>query len=87
MNCSVYVLQSKKNGSYYVGSAVDPQTRLADHNLGKTTYTSRNRPFELVFQQKFESVSKARTIEQRIKSWKRRDFIEKIITDGGIRSA
>jgi putative endonuclease len=86
MKCSVYIIQSLRNNSFYIGSAVNPTKRLKDHNLGRTIYTKNNRPFRLVFTQEFEDTSKARLIESKIKSWKRRDYIEKIIKDGTIRS-
>jgi predicted GIY-YIG superfamily endonuclease len=70
-----------------VGSSDNPQERLKEHNLGRSTYTKRNMPYELVFAQEFDSVGKARLVEAKIKKWKRRDFIEKVIRDGSIRSA
>ena len=85
MACSVYILQSRKNGSLYVGSSDDPTKRLAHHNAGKSTHTSRNVPYELVFSQEFENIAKARTMEMKLKSWKRKDFLERIIKDGSIR--
>jgi predicted GIY-YIG superfamily endonuclease len=41
---------------------------------------------QLVFEQKFDSIEIARKIERRLKSFKRKDFIKKIIKDGVIRS-
>jgi len=77
-------LQSQKNGSYYIGSSANPQQRLIDHNSGRSDYTKRNQPYKLVFSQAFETISQARVVELKIKKWKRRDFIEKIINDGTI---
>ena len=87
MKCFVYIIRSLKNESFYIGSSTDPQKRLEEHNLGHTLFTKNNRPYKLVFTQEFKDISKARTVERKIKSWKRRDFIEKIIKDGKIRSA
>jgi predicted GIY-YIG superfamily endonuclease len=42
---------------------------------------------ELVFSQEFETLQLARIIEKKIKSWKRKDFIDKIIRDGFIKIA
>jgi putative endonuclease len=87
MSHYVYILVSQKNGRYYIGSSDNPHQRLIDHNSGRSAYTKRNRPFKLEFIQKFDTVSEARKIETKIKKWKRRDFIEKVIKDGYIRSA
>jgi putative endonuclease len=86
MSYYVYILKSQKNGSYYVGSSDNPKKRLLGHNLGRSIYTKRNLPYKLVFTQEVESLSKARLVETEIKKWKRKDFIEKIIRDGKIKS-
>ncbi|PJE61413.1 excinuclease ABC subunit C, partial [Candidatus Roizmanbacteria bacterium CG10_big_fil_rev_8_21_14_0_10_39_12] len=44
------MLQSKVNKRYYVGSTVDLNRRLDEHNNGKTKYTRSTKPFNLVFQ-------------------------------------
>ena len=54
------------------------------HSQGQTATTRRNCEFELVFSQKADSIEIARGAERRIKSWKRSDFIEKIISEGRI---
>lgn len=43
----VYILQSKKDKSLYVGSTEDIKQRLADHNIGKAKYSSSKRPYVL----------------------------------------
>jgi putative endonuclease len=85
MGCSVYILRSQKNGSLYVGSSENPLKRLEYHNTGSSIYTSRNVPYKLVFSQEFENTSKARIAEMKLKSWKRKDFLEKIIKEGKIK--
>ena len=39
----------------------------------------------LVFSQEYASLAEARALEFKIKKWKRRDFIEKIVKDGYIK--
>lgn len=43
----VYILQSEKDRSLYVGSTEDVKKRLADHNSGKVKYSSSKRPYVL----------------------------------------
>lgn len=87
MNACVYILKSTICGSYYVGSASDIVRRFKEHNSGKVTSTKRWKPWDLAFFQEFPSLDKAKIIERKIKSWKRRDYIEKIIQDGFIKSS
>ena len=82
MKPCLYIIQSLKNGSYYIGSTSDIETRLKFHNSGRVKATKYKRPYKLVFKQEFGDIKKAHQAELKIKSWKRRDFIEKIIKDG-----
>jgi putative endonuclease len=84
MSSCIYILQFKNNGRYYIGSTSDLNRRLAQHRSGHTHSTKFLGEFELVFKQQTSSLKIARYAEKRIKSWKRRDFIEKIIKDGKI---
>lgn len=78
----VYILQSIKTGVYYIGSSKDYQSRLKQHNAGRVTYTRNLRPWKLVFFQEYESIKLAKTIERRLKNYKSRKIIEKIVKDG-----
>ncbi len=80
----LYILKSEK-GSYYIGSTVDVEERLKQHNNGYTPSTHRMGKLELVFFQKFDTLQQARNIEYRLKKFKRRDYIEKIVEDGIIK--
>lgn len=77
----VYILQSIKNGKYYVGSTENLLRRLSQHNLGNVKFTKGLKPLELVFSQEYSTKKEARKIEHRIKKLKRRDYLEKIIKD------
>ena len=81
MSAYIYILQFKLNGRYYVGSTDNISRRLAQHKSGNTLSTRYMGEFVLVFKQEVESLGIARMAEKKIKSWKRRDFIEKIIQD------
>ena len=86
MNAYVYILQFDRTGKYYVGSTDNLTRRLSQHRSGNTPSTKHLGKFKLVFQQEFNDLNTARKTERKIKSWKRRDFIEKIIQDGKILS-
>lgn len=80
----VYILKSLKDGRYYVGSTTDLARRFAEHSRGDVRSTKAFLPFQLVFKQEFSTYAQARRLELRLKKYKRRDFLEKIIRDGEI---
>ncbi|MFC1556721.1 GIY-YIG nuclease family protein [candidate division KSB1 bacterium] len=65
-----YILQSEKDGSYYIGFTKQLQKRIRQHNAGRSKYTSRHRPYELVHCEKFESKEEAVEREKYLKSLK-----------------
>ncbi len=83
---STYILKSQKNGKYYVGSTNrDVQERLEDHNSGRVAYTKNLRPWILVVNQWYDTVDEARHVERKLKSFKSKKIIEKIVDDGYIK--
>ncbi|OGG05625.1 hypothetical protein A2872_00720 [Candidatus Gottesmanbacteria bacterium RIFCSPHIGHO2_01_FULL_42_12] len=82
---TVYILKSQVNGRYYIGSTFNLETRLQEHNSGKSKYTSLTIPFELVFSQNYNSIQLARNIEYRLKKLKSKKVIDRIISDGVIK--
>ncbi len=74
-----YILQSKINGAYYTGSCQDVIVRLAQHNKFLVPATKRYVPWNLVYKEKFATLKEARNKELKIKSWKKRSAIEKLI--------
>ena len=77
----VYILQSTKNNRYYIGSTDNIKRRLKEHNAGKVPSTGNLRPLFIKAFIKCESLTGARTSEYRLKQYKRRDVIEKVIND------
>jgi len=84
MKSYVYILKFENN-KYYVGSTNNLDRRLKQHISSHTYSTKRMGKFKLVFSQEYSSLSLARKIEYKIKSLKRRDYVEKIIKDGYIK--
>ncbi len=50
----VYFIQSQKNDKIYVGkTSKDPAVRTKEHNAGSNRWTSKNRPFNLVYYESY----------------------------------
>ena len=81
----VYILQSEKNGKYYIGSTTDLNRRIFEHNSGKTKSLKYLLPMRLLFQQSFESLIAARRMEIKLKKMKNRNIINQIIADREIK--
>jgi putative endonuclease len=79
MSHFVYILQSEKNGRYYVGRSQNPENRLKHHNSTSTGFTSRYRPWRLIFTQGFPTKEEAVEAEQLIKSWKSRKMTRYVV--------
>ena len=79
MPYSLYILQSQVNQKFYAGSSEDPRRRLGYHNTIEKGFTARYRPWKLVFVKEFPSKSLAQEAERKVKSWKSRLMIERLI--------
>ena len=78
----LYILESLKDGSYYVGSCNDIDARLGRHNNGYVKSTKSFIPWRLVYTEKYDTLSLARKRESQIKSWKSRFAIDRLINKG-----
>ena len=84
MDGYVYIIQSLRNGRYYIGSTCDLDRRLEEHNRKKSKYTAESGPWKLIFSQEFEKLTSARKVEFWLKRQKDADFIRRIISEGKI---
>jgi len=75
----VYILQSERDGSYYIGHTSNLEDRLKRHNEGRSVYTRAKVPWKLVHQEGFDSRSDAMKREREIKAKKVRDYIEHLV--------
>ncbi len=64
----VYVLQSEKDLLLYHGFTTNIQKRIKDHNLGKTSSTSKRRPLKLIYCEFFLSKKDAMRRERYFKT-------------------
>jgi len=68
----VYILRCSDN-SYYTGSAVDLEKRIAEHIAGTYSgYTSKRLPIQLVFSCEMPTIFEAFLRERQIKGWTRK---------------
>ncbi|MBS1978945.1 MAG: GIY-YIG nuclease family protein [Bacteroidetes bacterium] len=80
----VYVLKSKASGKFYVGMSEEIERRLAEHNSGKSKFTSGHMPWELVyFEQQQGSVS-ARKREKYFKTAAGKKFLKRKLGEGSL---
>jgi len=63
----VYILQSKKDKSFYTGFTTDLKLRLKDHNTHGNKYSSSRAPYELSWYCAFKSKKKALDFEKYLK--------------------
>ena len=75
----IYILQSLKNGRYYVGSCEDISKRLHRHNSGLVKSTKFYLPWKIVYTEEYKTLIEARKREYQVKSWKKRAAIEKLL--------
>ena len=78
----VYVLQSAKDKSYYIGYTSNIEERLWEHNEGRTGYTKLKRPWNLVHQEVFSTRKEAMQREKYLKSLKNVAYLKKIMGEG-----
>jgi putative endonuclease len=75
----LYILQSKKNGIYYKGSSSNPEERLKHHNTIEKGFTSRYRPWKIVYKKEYPTKAEAMQAERKVKGWKSRKMIQLLI--------
>jgi putative endonuclease len=69
MQFYIYIIQSKIDQSYYKGFSENYLERLNQHNDGWSKYTSRKKPWRLVYVELFESKSEALKREKTLKKY------------------
>lgn len=77
----VYFAKSYKTNKVYVGStSKSPKERVAEHNLGHNLWTKSNRPFKLIYFEKYHCKTDALYRERFYKSGFGRKVKEAIIS-------
>jgi len=78
-NWFVYIIQSKKDNSYYIGCTDNLERRISEHNSGMSKYTSKKIPWSLKYFEIVEGMKAARKREAFLKRQRNRKFYEKLI--------
>jgi putative endonuclease len=78
---SVYIIYSKKLKKYYIGSCLDVNKRLSEHQkkIFDDSFTSKADDWILVYTLPDLENVQARNIEEHIKSMKSKKYIENLI--------
>ncbi len=63
-----YLLKSKKDGHLYTGSTGDLRKRLKEHNTGKSNYTKKHMPYDIIYYEACLNEEDARSRELYLKS-------------------
>jgi len=76
----LYILKSEKLDRFYIGSSDNPERRLINqHNKGFVKATKSGIPWIIVFKQEYIDLVIARRIEYKLKTYKSKKIVEKII--------
>jgi len=67
---TAYILQSIKNGRYYIGHTSDMIARFAKHNAGMVKSTKSFIPWKIIYTENCNTKSEAYRRELEIKSYK-----------------
>ena len=79
---TVYIIQSKKDSSFYIGYTKDMFKHIDDHNKGKSRYTKRKLPWVVVYKENFSDKTEAIRRERFLKNQRNKSFYEKLIRSG-----
>ena len=75
----VYIICSKITRKRYIGQTNNLERRLNEHNIRQNRFTSGKGPWEVVYQESFETRTEAMRREKFFKSGKGREFLKNIL--------
>jgi len=73
----VYVIKSQKTNKLYFGFSNNLKRRLQEHNAGKSNYTRRFRPWDLIYYEAYLIEKDARKREVFLKSGSGKRYLDK----------
>ena len=75
----LYIIQSDRDASFYIGTTHNLDERIMRHNQGRSKYTKSKRPWDLVYFEEHPDRSGAMKREYAIKRRKSKDYLAKLI--------
>ncbi|MBZ0326719.1 MAG: GIY-YIG nuclease family protein [Altibacter sp.] len=75
----VYIIESERDGTYYIGQSDNLEKRLELHNNGFSKYTSRKLPWKLVYYESYPSRKESIVRERFLKQQRNREFYKRLI--------
>ena len=76
----VYILQSEKDGSYYIGYTAYLEKRIESHNQGRSRYTRKKTPWICVYVEEYNNKKDALVREKYLKRMKSKKYLEKLVS-------
>lgn len=77
----VYVLQSTKDNTLYIGYTENLDRRINEHNLGLSCYTNQHKPYKCITAFSFLVKTDAERFEEYLKSGYGRRFLKSMLKD------
>jgi putative endonuclease len=75
----VYILQSDRDGSFYIGHTARLEERLRRHNEGRSPYSKAKIPWRVIYEEDYLTRSQAMKRERELKSKKSRAYIKQLV--------
>ncbi len=80
----VYVLESLSDGIWYIGITERLDSRLKDHNMGKSKFTSGHRPWKIIYFESAPDWPNARAKEKYFKNAAGKKYIKRQLIKGSL---
>ena len=80
----VYAIVAKNKDRIYVGLTKNLQSRIKEHNSGKTKSTKYYRPWSLLYVENLNSRLEARLREKKLKSGAGKEFLREILKNAPV---
>jgi len=77
----VYLIESEKDGKYYIGQTSNLEERIEYHNSNWSKYTKHKGPWKLIGYKTFQTRSEAMKEEKKLKNMKNKEYIHKYFTE------